>query len=572
MKKTRKEKRETSEGMLLNCFKNRWRSLAFRLLNVLYCTFIPINILTIVMCGIIISIAATQIRNAYQNELISSMTHLTMDLDKVEENTEDFILDYMTELTLTNYTNHMTNYEMLNDLQRLFRVTNKKGLYYLYDYSDERLYLKYTSGSYGIREIEKMKEQIISEGMSFENNGHWTLYAIEDHYFLIKNYNYSNYKVGFLVDLEKYFNEMMGTFTGNNVYLTDGKVLWVYQDETMQEVLEHNWSDYFPQMRLRDTVEYNCDAIGILVGVTMLGGNYWRMIPVFYWLLLFFTLASFMLIFVVWVMLQRRVVAPMEVLKAAMKELEQNNLDYRIQYIDPHETDDFIFVYEAFNKMATEIGLSYEKDIKMYQAELDNLKLQVNPHMLLNAFNMIYSLAQTKNYECIQEYSLYLVDYFRYVLKESGDLVSLEKEMRFVESYVGLQKICFPGGFSYVYKIEESCLDALVPPLLIQNFVENAMKYALIPGQTIEILINIRKEGDKLLISICDTGRGIKEEILKCLQTGEMYLDKMGRKHIGVWNCRRRMEVFYEEETQLSIMSKEGEGTQVWLELPYVES
>ena len=67
--------------------------------------------------------------------------------------------------------------------------------------------------------------------------------------------------------------------------------------------------------------------------------------------------------------------------------------------------------------MAEEVQASYDKDIKMLEAEMENLRLQVNPHMLLNSYNMIYALAQSKNYEVIQDYTLCLVDYFRYVLR-----------------------------------------------------------------------------------------------------------------------------------------------------------
>ena len=119
--------------------------------------------------------------------------------------------------------------------------------------------------------------------------------------------------------------------------------------------------------------------------------------------------------------------------------------------------------------------------------------------------------------------------------------------------------------------MQEGCEKALVPPLLIENFVENAMKYALKPGEMIEILINARREEDKLLLSVCDTGNGMSEEVLKKVQDGEVYVDRLGRKHIGVWNCRRRMEVFYGGAADMKIVSAPGQGTQIWLELPFLE-
>ncbi len=102
-----------------------------------------------------------------------------------------------------------------------------------------------------------------------------------------------------------------------------------------------------------------------------------------------------------------------------MQEVEKENLTFRIENTDKNETEDFRYLYRVFNRMAGEVEQSREKDKKMYQTELDNLKLQVNPHMLLNSFNMIYSLAQTKNYEYIQRYSMLLVEYFRYVLRDT---------------------------------------------------------------------------------------------------------------------------------------------------------
>ena len=71
------------------------------------------------------------------------------------------------------------------------------------------------------------------------------------------------------------------------------------------------------------------------------------------------------------------------------------------------------------------------------------------------------------------------------------------------------------------------------------------------------------------MISICDTGRGIKPEVLSCLKEGKIYVDKLGKQHIGVWNCRRRMELFYGKQARMNILSSPGEGTQVWLELPF---
>jgi len=180
---------------------------------------------------------------------------------------------------------------------------------------------------------------------------------------------------------------------------------------------------------------------------------------------------------------------------------------------------------------------------------------------------MIYNLAQSKNFKSIQDYARHLSDYFRYALRQDERLVTLEAEMNFVLSFLEVQKIRFPGAFTSVYSIDDGLEDELVPPLLIENFVENSIKYGLRLGSVIEIIIVIRKQDDRLLISICDTGNGMPADILDKLREGEIVEDKAGQ-HIGIWNIRRRLKLFYGGAAVLSITSAAGEGTQVWIELP----
>ena len=188
--------------------------------------------------------------------------------------------------------------------------------------------------------------------------------------------------------------------------------------------------------------------------------------------------------------------------------------------------------------------------------------------MLLNSLTMIYSLAETKQYMLIQQFTMSLVGYFRYCLRENNTLVPLRSELRFVEDYIGLQKMRFPGELSSSYLVQDGLEDALIPPLLIQNFVENAAKYARVPDKTIEILIWVRKQGEAMYIDIADTGKGMDGEILERLGGDGPYTDHNGVKHIGIWNCRRRLEAFFGGTASLSMTSAPGEGTTVQLALP----
>ena len=93
------------------------------------------------------------------------------------------------------------------------------------------------------------------------------------------------------------------------------------------------------------------------------------------------------------------------------------------------------------------------------------------------------------------------------------------------------------------------------------------MKYALKMGETIEVMIVVKKQEDNLTISIVDTGNGMKSEILEKLRNNEEIVDRNG-KHIGISNCRKRLKVFFDDKAQISISSAEESGTQIWIQMP----
>ena len=299
-------------------------------------------------------------------------------------------------------------------------------------------------------------------------------------------------------------------------------------------------------------------------------------VPFVLWIGLIVSVATLMLSPFLYKRLRLDILQPMDTLRNAIDTLGTDNA-YRIPPQSRKISDDFLMIFDDFNRMAEEIQVSHEKDIKLLETEMDNLRLQVNPHMLLNSYNTIYALAESKNYPVIQDYTLCLVDYFRYVLRRGQQLVTVRQELEFVDNFIRIQRIRFPGRFSYVYQAEEVCLHAQIPPLLIENFVENAIKYALEPREAIEIVVSVRKEQNKngkdaLHIAITDTGSGILPEVLERLKTHEPYIDESGKKHIGIYNCLRRIELFYGEEGEVNFSSEKGKGTQVYMVVPFLAS
>ena len=136
------------------------------------------------------------------------------------------------------------------------------------------------------------------------------------------------------------------------------------------------------------------------------------------------------------------------------------------------------------------------------EAELSNLKSQLNPHFLFNTLNNIYSLiafSPEKAQEAVHDLSRLL----RYVLYESNQpLVPIEKDLDFLRNYIELMRIRLPRQVNLQTDIEVATPGLMIAPLLFISLVENAFKHGVSNSQPSFIQISIRQEGDAVSCSI----------------------------------------------------------------------
>lgn len=276
---------------------------------------------------------------------------------------------------------------------------------------------------------------------------------------------------------------------------------------------------------------------------------------------------------IIFIILKKILIRPMNRINQAMEELENGNADYRIA--TSAENKEAKELNQKFNSMADKLKnlkiQVYETELENRDIEATNLRLQVNPHFILNCLNIIFSLARSGNTENVKVFTKYLADYLRFLLWHTSGKVLLKEEIHCLENYLEIQKIRFPGTFTYIKNIDTVLMNVQIPSLLILNFVENAIKYALRMGSEIEIIVIVRKDGECLTISICDTGNGMDEKTLTVLRNGGILENESG-KHIGIWNCKRRLKMMYQEKASINITSQEGEGTQIFIQLPLEEN
>ena len=542
-----------------------------RLILLISLMVIPVNCLAIIFSSISIREAQKRLRTSFEKDFEIYMERNSASYERIEEWYRNYILKYQNSLMDPNYYSAVQSINMTNEISNVWNLYGALGFFYIRENVGEgNLFFKISKNLYEEKHKEALRQEleIFLEEKKDKRESGWVLENIGNTPFCMIQYHYQNYDIGIAFDLEKQLEEWFST--ENAEY---GTV--VITSEEKEAVLEKNsfcnWREK-NQEKIQQKTDGQSKAGHYLVKdkrnilISLTDVKIEGIVPKTYRILQFVAYLSLAMIWVLWIVIRKQAVEPLKALEKGMKELDQGDWYYRIE--KEGKTEEFAYMYRSFNQMADSILLARTKEAELYQVKLNNLKLQVNPHVLLNSLTTIYSMAQTKKYEGIQKFVMNLVEYFRYCLRENNEMVPLSSEIRFIENYMEIQKVRYPGELSFSYQVEESCEEAEIPAFLIQNFVENAVKYGRIADATIEVLVNVRRDAGKLLISVCDTGKGIAPEIMECLNKGEIYQDNNGQKHIGVWNCRKRLEYFYDGCASLKMTSTVKQGTQVWIELP----
>ena len=296
-----------------------------------------------------------------------------------------------------------------------------------------------------------------------------------------------------------------------------------------------------------------------------------RSLPAIQWVALVLACLYLLLIPALLLILNRRLLRPLLDIRRAMLKLGGGDQDYRLPEREPHLAREFNDIHRSFNQMAGSLHTlkiqNYEAALQKKELELKNLQLQIRPHFLLNTFNLIYSLAQLRDYKSIQKFVLYLTDYFRYLFREGASLAPFSQELDLIEKYLDVSAIRYPDCFTVTYDIDPKTHPVPVPPLLLHNFVENVFKHAMRLGEDIHIRISARLEAAMAAFTIEDDGAGMDPATVRQLNGGSFGTGT--NEHIGLQNSLRRLETVYGRKGLLWVDSAPGEGTRFTIRIPW---
>lgn len=203
--------------------------------------------------------------------------------------------------------------------------------------------------------------------------------------------------------------------------------------------------------------------------------------------------------------------------------------------------------------------LAAQLSARLAEAQLQALRMELNPHFLFNALNAVAMLVRTGASDQAVRMIAGLSDLLRLTLQGSdAHEVRLGDELDLLGRYLEIEEIRFGDRLVVRMDIDPELLDAQVPNLILQPLVENALRYGIAPRAAAGLLeIRARRHGDTLELSVRDDGPG--------LPAGW----SMAAAGVGLGNTRARLEQLYGPHQSLEVTAAAGGGTLARLTLPY---
>lgn len=554
-----------------------------RIVLVVIALVLPLNILTLIMSFTLVNINREQIYREMQNRLNSSADYLsgqlsaaTKRLTRLNFDDMDFrMMEFPTEnLTRPDLSTSLYNAnDNLKKARQEYEVVD--AMYFYFRAREYTILNGYTNAS-----GSKLRE-IIDDAVEQEkvNGTEWEMRCEGDVDLLFSHARWNNADYGMFVNLNWCLKRMglNGRENGRciffmnadkSLYSREGEAYLAEKEMTLAQAQKS--SDY--KVLTVELKNYNL----ILVEVAE-ADQVMRSLPKAVIVLEIIAIGlSCLAIPLLLLYINNWVNQPLLRLTKAMDHIERGNLEFRIE--QKTRGREFEQINRNFNLMMEQVSElkidAYEKELEKKDIRMRYLSQQVQPHFILNAMNILYSY-EPEEYPLIQKMILCLSKYFRYIVRVNADFVELEKEMDHIRNYFDIQLARYPDQFFSIVEYEEALGKAMIPPLLVQNFAENSIKYSLRAGNKITIFVitdYLREEGkrDRMRIRLADTGEGITDELVAKIERFKETGKPQEGLGVGIQNSIERLKYLYDStETDIRFWRDDTfGGTTVEILLP----
>lgn len=263
----------------------------------------------------------------------------------------------------------------------------------------------------------------------------------------------------------------------------------------------------------------------------------------------------------------RRQTLPIYRLVNSMQEQKRRDFSGRVLV---EGTDEIRELSQTYNDMILDLNRHIKKVVETERAkrtvELHALQMQINPHYIYNTLASIKWLIMQGNSRNSVETIDAFIALLRNTISNADEFITVRQEEENLRNYVKINQTRYGSKVHVEFYIEEECMEAEIPKLSLQPFIENAFFHAF-PNErrgTINVLIHRRE--NLLHIEIADDGIGMTKERLDSMMSG-------GRKKehftgIGIQNIDERLKLIYGSRYGVQMDSQEDCGTTVSIEIP----
>lgn len=317
-----------------------------------------------------------------------------------------------------------------------------------------------------------------------------------------------------------------------------------------------------------DSAEFIMESIGD-TGLTLLLGKepvltdgithtMWRVI-------LLILVASMGLCLVVALFFSNFLSKPLKEMTKAMEKVKQGDLSTSIS---SNRQDELGQLSVQFDNMTAELKNYMELQVRQQQELNDSniamMQAQLNPHFLYNTLDTMKWVAKANQVPEIAKMSADLAQILRMSISETK-FVTIKEEMELVEKYAEIQQIRFGGNFTFDAELPMELEDCIVPKLIVQPIVENAVIHGLKEMDRGHIFVNIYENDNELIIEVSDNGCGMDEAVIEKINTRNR---ENFKGHLGFYNVDTIIKLYYGDDYGVRAKRLEEGGTLVSITLP----
>lgn len=263
-------------------------------------------------------------------------------------------------------------------------------------------------------------------------------------------------------------------------------------------------------------------------------------------------------------------VKPLRSLVTSMRQIRANRLGARVAVVSSDELGE---LSSEFNAMSDDlqniIRLNCEIELHRKEAHLRAIQAQINPHFLYNTLDTIYWMLVLQGEEKTSDLVIALSEMMRYSISGSSErLVTLRREISMLKHYQTIQDARYEGKLDWVYQIPQELWGYYICKMTLQPIVENAILHGMNTERPMRIAVAAMRQGEELILSISDNGKGIDQETLAGILDEKDNRESVHHTGFGLPGVHRQIQIRFGEAYGLTVSSGIGEGTTVRMRLP----